>query len=161
MGHVKGAKHLIRTEIYTKNDKPSEFIFNPTKKLPRVTSSKILRWAIIFMAFDFDIMFIKGNTIPHVDAFSRQEFDYEKVENHKNAEDKILHWVETVIFPLNWLKIETRQSSVLSKILERITRNIWNNCLMAETLKKTRHHWERHNIQWRHNSTFINLRKDI
>ena len=38
-------------------------------------------------------MYIKGNAILLVDAFSRLEF--EKVENHENTGDKILHWMKT------------------------------------------------------------------
>ena len=60
------------------------------------------------MTFDLDIMYVIGNTIPHIDTLSRLEFGNKKVENNKNTEDKILHRVERDILPLNQLKIETR-----------------------------------------------------
>ena len=53
------------------------------------------------MSFDFDIMRIKGNNNPYVDAISRVEFGKENVENHDNAENKIAHKVETDVLPLN------------------------------------------------------------
>ena len=126
-------RKLMRMDIFflLKSDhKPLEFIFR--KELPMVTSSSILRWAIKLMAFDFDIMYVKRNTVPYTDALSRLEFDDEKVENHENIEDKILYWLETDVLPLNLVGIETRQDSMLSKILKRINRNIWIDCSMAE-----------------------------
>ena len=57
---LKGKKFLLKSD-----HKPLDFLFNPRKELSRVTLSKILRWAIKTMAFDFDIIYVKGNTILH------------------------------------------------------------------------------------------------
>ena len=66
---------LLDKKFLLKSDhKPLEFLFNPRKKLPRVTLSIILRWAIQIMAFDFDIIYVKGNTILHVEALSSLRF---------------------------------------------------------------------------------------
>lgn len=75
--------------------KPDQFLdfrFNTRKELLKVTSFRVLRWAIKHMAFDLDIK----NTIPHVDALSRLNFDSKRLESSENSEDKILHWVEIV-----------------------------------------------------------------
>ena len=53
---------------------PLEFIFNPRKELSKVTTSRIIRWAVRLMAFDFDIEYVKRNSIAHVDALSRLRF---------------------------------------------------------------------------------------
>ena len=53
-----GKRFLLKSDC-----KPLEFLFNLRKELPRVTLSKILRLAIKIMAFDFDIIYVKGNTI--------------------------------------------------------------------------------------------------
>lgn len=47
------------------------FSFNHRKELHKVASSRILTWAFKLMAFNFGIMFSKGNAIPHVNALSR------------------------------------------------------------------------------------------
>ena len=73
-----GKMFLLKSE-----HKPLEFLFNPRKELSRC-SSRISRWAIKIMAFDFDIICIKGNTIPHVDALSRLCFQSENGEEHEN-----------------------------------------------------------------------------
>ena len=67
-----GKKFLLRSD-----HRALKFILNPRKELPKVTISRILRWAIRLMAFDFDIEYFKGNSIPSVDALSRLRFDKE------------------------------------------------------------------------------------
>ncbi len=57
--------------------------------------------------------------IQHVNAPSRLEFGNKKVENHKNKQD--IGWN---VLPPNRLGIKTIQDPVLSKIPERIKRNI-------------------------------------
>ena len=41
------------------------------------------------MAFDFDIIYVKGNTIPHVDTLSKLRFQRENGEEHENSEDTL------------------------------------------------------------------------
>ena len=79
--------------------RPLDFIFNPRKELPKVMTSRILRWAKISMAFDFDIEYVKGNSIPHVDALTTLRFyKNSKVKTEEGFEDTFLHWVETDVF---------------------------------------------------------------
>ena len=53
---------------------------------------RILRWAIRLMAFDFDIEYVKGNTIPHVDALSRLRFyQGSNGKTEEKFEDTFLH----------------------------------------------------------------------
>ena len=40
------------------------------------------------MVFDFDFIYVKGNTIPHVDALSRLRFQSENGEEQENSEDR-------------------------------------------------------------------------
>ena len=70
-----------------------KFIFNPRRELPKVTS-RVLRWAIKLITFDFDIIYIKENTTPYIDTLSRLNFDGKRFETSENSEDKILHWVD-------------------------------------------------------------------
>ena len=65
-------------------------MFNPGKELSKVTTLRILRWAIRLMAFDFDIEYIKENSIPHVNALSRWRF-------YKESKDKIEEFEETFL----------------------------------------------------------------
>ena len=76
----------------------------------------------------------------HTNALSKLQFGNEKVGNHENAEDQILHWLEIDILLQNGHRIETRQDPILNKILERLKRIIRNNCSMVErTFKEKKH----------------------
>ena len=103
-----------------------------------MTSARILRWAIKLMAFDFDIIYVKGNTIPHVDALSRLTFDQEDEE--RNDHEEVIHWVETDVLQAERLREETVQDPILNGIVNRIRRNAWNNCSIAERPYKENRH---------------------
>ena len=64
------------------------------------------------MAFDFDILYVKGSTIPHVDALSRLAFVNEQKEINEDTEE-ILHLVNTNALPTECLKEETLKDPVL------------------------------------------------
>ena len=78
------------------------------------------------MALDFDIIYVKGNTIPHVDALSRLKFQSENGEEHENSEDRFMQWVETDVLSRKTLNSETQQDLILSGILEHIRKNVWS-----------------------------------
>ena len=106
----KTDKNLWSKERVTRTTDATEHVItiqSKRKELLRVTTSKTLRLAIT-LAFDFDIICIKGNTIPHIDALCSLKFGNEKMKNHENAENKIQHWVEMEVLSLNRLRIETR-----------------------------------------------------
>ena len=92
----KGAKLFIRTEISTKVGSQAELIFNPRKELRIVISSRILRWAIKLMTFDFDKLYVKGNTILHVDTLARQEFFFKlRVRKPRKCRKQNTGWKRT------------------------------------------------------------------
>ena len=70
------ARQFLMGKIFSlrSDHRPLEFIFNPRKELAKVTTSRILRWATRLMTFDFEVEYVKGNSIPHVDALSRLRF---------------------------------------------------------------------------------------
>ena len=73
------------------------------------------------MAFDFDIEYVKGNSIPHVDALSRLRFYKEsKNKTEEEFEDTFLHWVETDVLSLDRMAAETRHDPLLIWITSRI-----------------------------------------
>ena len=85
------------------------------------------------MAFDFDIEYVKGNSILHVDAISRLQFYKEsKDKTEEEFEDTFLHWVGTDVLSLDRMAVETRHEPVLSRITLRIRKNKWGNCSLVE-----------------------------
>ena len=72
------------------------------------------------MAFDLDIEYVKGNSIPHVDALSRLRFYKEsKDKTEEEFEDTFLHWIETDVLSLDRMAAETRRDPVLNRITFR------------------------------------------
>ena len=58
------------------------------------------------MACNLDIVYVKENTTPHGDALSKREFKNETVENSENADEKILHRMETEVLSQDRLRID-------------------------------------------------------
>ena len=107
-----------------------------------IEQSTILRWAIRLKAFDFDIEYVKGNSIPHVDEQSRLQFYKElKDKTEEEFEDTFLHWVETDVLSFGKITAETRHDPVLSRITSRIRKKKrMGNCSKAERpYKEIRH----------------------
>ena len=60
--------------------RPMEYIFPPNKELTKTVSVKITRWAISFLAFNYEINYNEGSLIPHADAMGRVKFDQDDDE---------------------------------------------------------------------------------
>ena len=106
--------------ILRSDHRPLDFTFNPRKELPKVTTSRILRWAIRLMAFDFEIENVNGNSIPHIDALSRLRFYKEsKDKTEEEFKDTFLHWVETAVLSLDRMAAETRHDPILSRRIRK------------------------------------------
>ena len=76
------------------------------------------------MAFDFDVEYVKGNSILHVDAISRLRFYKESKDKTEEFEYTFLHWVETDVLSLDRMAAETRHDPVLSWITSRIRKKM-------------------------------------
>ena len=128
---------LITKRFLLRSDhRPLEFIFNPRKELPKVTTSRILIWAIRLMTFDFDIEYVKGNSILRVDELSRLQFHKES-KDKTEFEDIFSHWVETDVLSLDRKAAETRHDPVLNRITSRLRKNMRK--LLQRPYKEIRH----------------------
>ena len=117
---LTGKKFLLRSD-----NRLLEFIFNPRKELPKVTTSRTLRWEIRLMTFEFDIEYVKRNSIPRVDALSRLRFYKESKDKTEEFEGTFLHWVETDVLSFDRMAVETRHNLVLSRITSRIRKKTY------------------------------------
>ena len=84
------------------------------------------------MAFDFDIEYVKGNLIPHVNAQSRLQFYKESKDKAEEFEDTFLHWVETDVLSFDRKAAETRLDPVLRRITSRMGKTFAGNCSKVE-----------------------------
>ncbi|KAG8187992.1 hypothetical protein JTE90_009871 [Oedothorax gibbosus] len=62
MGH----KFVLQTD-----HKPLTAIFGEKRGIPPIAAARMQRWAIILSAYQYEIQFVKGNSISHADALSR------------------------------------------------------------------------------------------
>ena len=70
----------------------------------------------------FDITYVKGNSIPHVDALSRLNYDD---NSQATITENCVHWTTEEIIPWNELKEETKNDRLLQDIAQRIQSNNW------------------------------------
>ena len=76
------------------------------------------------MAFDFDIEYVKGNSIPLIDTLSRLQFYKDSKDKTEEFQHTFLHWVETDVLSLDRMTAETTHDPVLSRITSRIRKNV-------------------------------------
>jgi len=127
---VRARQFLLGWHFTLQTDhRPLEFLFDANKALPKVTSARIMRWALQLSAFDFSITHIDGKSIPHADAQSRFRFKESEFEENSEA---FIHLVETDVLCLNDIRHETQQDHTLSSIFKRIVHNDWSRCSAAE-----------------------------
>ena len=124
--YLLGKKFLLRSD-----HQPLEFIFHPQRELPKVTSARIMRWALQLSAYEYDILYVKGESIPHVDALSRLNFSDDAKEG-KGYQESFVHWAETDVISMEELRRETSRDSVLSGILRRVSNDCWGGCSVVE-----------------------------
>ena len=133
------ARHFLMDKKFTLccDHKPLEFIFHPNREIPKITTARLARWTILLAAFDYEIMYVKGDSIPHVDALSRlnfvegDELNIEYEDGHELGES-VVQWTETDVLSLERLRWATSNDSILAKIMIRIRLNTWNNCSPCE-----------------------------
>ena len=131
---VKRAEKLLAGRHFTirTDHRPLQFIFGEHKEIPKSTSARLQRWAILLMSYDYSIEYVPGEQVPHADALSRLEFSY----GHQNYVfedlDIGVHWTGELGATWENLVIETEADKVLKRVKERITRNRWSNITPCE-----------------------------
>ena len=126
--YLMGKKFQLRSD-----HRPLEFMFNPQRELPKVTSARLMRWAIQLSAFDYDIQYVKGESIPHADALSRLDFADDQTDGVDACGDtSFVHWTETDVVSIKELQQETKRDALLSSVATRVVQNRWSGCSAAE-----------------------------
>jgi len=125
---------LGRHFLLVTDHKPLEFIFDKEKALPKVTSARLMRWALQLSAFDYSVSYTKGENIPHADALSRLSFQTCSTEMPTETS---VHLIETDALQISDLQRETLKDSILHGIMNRIRTDNWSNCSVAERSYKS------------------------
>lgn len=135
----RAKQFLLGSKFQLKSDhRALEFLFHPRKPLPKVSSARLIRWAINIMAFDFDIEYVNGHKIPHADALSRLRFEIE--EDIEKSEEHIIHWSGESVIPYEDIKTRTNEDRLLIGIMSRIRTGKWGSCSQMERPFKMNRH---------------------
>ena len=86
------------------------------------------------MAFDFDIVCVKGDSIPYADALTRLYF---LDKSQKWIVEKSIHWTTEDTIPWRTIQQKTARDRLLQDIMKRIQSRNWSHCSQAEHPYKT------------------------
>lgn len=116
--------------------RPLIYIFAPDKKIPTHMSARIGRWAIKIMAYNFDINYKSGLSIPHVDALSRLPDEREAAVIF-NLEESIPNMAgSTIKDKIRAASLEDQQAIRVKSIIR--TGNWSKSCRADSQFKKAR-----------------------
>ncbi|XP_063375565.1 uncharacterized protein K02A2.6-like isoform X1 [Cydia amplana] len=102
--------------------KPLISIFGPQTGVPSMTSSRMQRWALLLMAYDFDIQYVNsaGNC---ADALSRLPIGQSK--EFDPPEQSFLHFASDALFlDCNEIRLKTAKDPLLGRVVNYI-KNGW------------------------------------
>jgi hypothetical protein len=105
-------------------------------QIPKVTSARIMNWAIRLMPYDYDIQHVSGVSIPHVDGMTRLNFEDVVIESgsFSQATDVVINSIgfEKRLVNLDDVRHEYLMSDFLQRLRKRVTEENWKNCSQLE-----------------------------
>ena len=86
------------------------------------------------MAFDYEINYKEGSSIPHADAMNRLNFDRD--DNECNLVDYLsskldefcVHFVDHELIPFEELTIKCERDELAKRIIRRVINGDWKAC---------------------------------
>ena len=94
------------------------------------------------MAFDYEIKYKEGSSIPHADAMSRLNFDKDDDEcnlvdySSSNLDEFCVHFAEHKLIPFEELRSECERNELAKQVIRRIIDGDWKACTQVECIFK-------------------------
>lgn len=106
-----------------------QYLFSNNTELPKHASNHLQRWAIFLSGFDYDIKYVEGRSIPHVDALNRIEYSNDSMQNNQDICFEGIHWGD--VAGVTWLDLvkETNCNKVLRTIRKESSMTIGETVL--------------------------------
>ena len=123
-----GRRYTLQTD-----HKPLKYLFAPDEEIPKTPSTRITRWAIALMGFDYELKYTPGEQIPDADALSRMDFDEDESDN-----DRVCFAINNIYFAQSDLvtqaeiKTELGTNRLFQDIMERVKSGNWKQCSEAK-----------------------------
>jgi hypothetical protein len=127
--YLQGRKFTIRTD-----HQPLLRLFGGS--IPLSTSSRISRWALFLMQFDFTLEYVQGKNIPHADALSRLRFENADLEPSSTFWAVNCVAFESPTIDPHRIVSEIESDRLLQRIVRRIRSGDWRDCTQAEAAFK-------------------------
>ena len=104
-------------KIYT-DHKPLAGLLNPERATPLMASSRMQRWALTLLAYEYELIYRPGEQNGNADALSRLPFPV--VPDTTPIPGDIVHLLETIntsLVDATYVKLWTTRDPVLSQVL--------------------------------------------
>ena len=112
--------------------KPLKYLFAADEEIPKTATSRITRWAIALMVFDFELKNTPGEQIPHADALSRLDFDDDDDNDRVCFALDNIYFVQSDLVTQSGIKSELGLNRLFQDVIKRIKSGIWKKCTEAE-----------------------------
>ncbi len=117
-GVKKFHKYLYgRKFLLLKDHKPRLAIFGPTFAVPTLAALRMQRWALLLLAYDYEIQYRRSCDYANADALSHLPCKYGPSEEEHEGVFLISH-VEELPISAKDIAEETRRDPILSKVLD-------------------------------------------
>ena len=105
----------------------------PDEEIPSTASTRITRWEIALMSFDYELKYTTGEQIPHADALSRMEFEEdESVNNRVCFAINNIYFTQSDLVTQAEIKNEFGTNRLFQDIMKRIKSGNWKQRSEAE-----------------------------
>ena len=125
-------KFLLRRRFILQTaDKPLKYLFASDEEIPKTASSRITRWAIALMGFNFELKYTSAEQIPHADAFSRLDFDVDDSDWVCFVLDDI-YFVQSNLVTRSEIRTDRGSNRFFRNVIKRIHSGYWKQCSKTE-----------------------------
>ena len=101
--------------------KPLEGIFHSSRQLLSMSTAQIQRWVITLGAYDYQVVYKPGPSIPHANYLSRLPLPDSPKEVSEAGETLLtLDGLESGNITMQSVKQHTRQDPVLARVLDQV-----------------------------------------
>jgi hypothetical protein len=111
---IKFHKYLYgrKFTLYT-DHKPLLSIFGSKKGISTVTAARLQRWALLLSAYDYNIMYKKGENNSNADALSRLPLK----ENSTLVTENVINFLDELPLSATDIAVSSKQDSIISKVM--------------------------------------------
>ena len=111
---------LLRSRLTQQTDhKPHKYLFAQDEEIPKKASTRITRWAIALMGFEFELKYTPGEQIPRADALSRLEFDDDDDNDRVCFALDNIYFVQSDLVTQSDIKIELGSNRLFQDVIKR------------------------------------------